>query len=83
MLERFEDEWAVLEADAETTFPVPRAWLPTNVKVGDVLRAQVVSGGDEGSLKLSIDADATTKRREAAETLQADAVKGPEGDIDL
>ena len=83
VLESFEDEWAVLEADAETTFPVPRAWLPENVKVGDVLSAEVASGGDEGSLKLAIDAEATTQRREAAEALQADAVKGPEGDIEL
>jgi len=54
-----------------------------NVKVGDVLSAEVASGGDEGSLKLAIDAEATTKRREAAEALQADVKKGPEGDIEL
>lgn len=26
-VEGFEDRWAVLEKDGETTFPVPRAWL--------------------------------------------------------
>lgn len=82
-VEGFENDWAVLEVDAETTFPIPRAWLPTNVKVGDVLSAEVASGGDEGSLAFAIDAEATTKRRKAAEALQADAIKGPEGDIDL
>ncbi len=54
-----------------------------NVKVGDVLSAEVASGGDEGNLKLAIDAEAMTKRREAAEALQADVKKGPEGDIEL
>lgn len=82
-VESSEGEWAVLEADAETTFPVSRVWLPENVKVGDVLSTEVASGGDEGSLKLAIDAEATTKRREAAEALQATAVGGPEGDIEL
>lgn len=57
VLESFEGEWAVLEADAETTFPAPRAWLPDNVKVDDVLSAEVASGGDEGRLKLAIDAE--------------------------
>ena len=57
VLESFENKWAVLEADAETTFPVPRAWLPENVKVGDVLSAEVASGGDEGSLKLALSLD--------------------------
>ncbi len=54
VLESFEGEWAVLEADADMTFPIPRAWLPENVKVGDVLSAKVASGGDEGSLKLAL-----------------------------
>lgn len=68
-VESFENEWAVLEADADIIFPVPRAWLPENIKVGDVLSAQVASGGDERSSKLVIDAEATTKSHGTSEAL--------------
>lgn len=83
VLERFEDEWAVLEADAKTTFPVPRSWLPSKVKEGDVLGVEVAGGGEETSLTFTLDAAATAKRWAAARALQKDAVKGPEGDIEL
>jgi hypothetical protein len=83
VVERFEDEWAVLEVDAETTFPVPRSWLPGSVKEGDVLLSKVESGEDEVSLRFTIDAEATAKRWDAARALEKDAVKGPEGDIEL
>lgn len=69
--------------DAETTFPVPRSWLLGSVKEGYVLLTEVESGEDEGSLRFTIDAEATAKRWDAARALQKDAVKGPEGDIEL
>lgn len=58
IIDRFEEDWAVLEYDDET-YNVPRALLPDNAKEGDVLR-----------ISLEIDQEETEKRREAIRKLE-------------
>lgn len=53
IIDRFEEEWAVLEYNGET-FNFPKALLPLEAKVGDVL-----------TLSLSIDEACTTKKKES------------------
>ncbi len=58
IIDRFEEDWAVLEYDDET-YNVPRALLPDNAKEGDVLK-----------ISLEIDQEETEKRKEAIRKLE-------------
>ena len=84
--------WAVLEDEGGHTFNVPRFWLPTDLKEGDVVvvEQQELVSEDELSfatgyrgLDIYIDSDATTARREHARNLRDRLPRGPEGDVDL
>ncbi len=60
IIDRFEEDWAVLEYDDETyKYNVPRALLPDNAKEGDVLR-----------ISLEIDQEEAEKRKEAIRKLE-------------
>lgn len=58
IIDRFEEDWAVLEYDDET-YNFPRALLPDNAKEGDVLK-----------ISLEIDQEETEKRKEAIRKLE-------------
>ncbi len=61
IIDRFEESWAVLELPDGTTFNFPRSLLPEEVKEGDILHFEV-----------SIDEEATRKRREHIQELLDD-----------
>lgn len=85
-LDRFEDnDQAVLELAVGLTMTVPRAWLPSNVQEGDVMRMRVTGSesGERSLLSFHIDAHETAERREAATNLRNSLPKGPEGDLEL
>ncbi|MDD4588432.1 MAG: DUF3006 domain-containing protein [Heliobacteriaceae bacterium] len=56
ILDRFEENWAVLEREDRTTFRLPRDLLPAGVREGDVL-----------SLTIRVDPETTAKRRETVQ----------------
>jgi len=61
-IDRFEGSgWAVLQDDQGQTFLVPRRWLPTEAREGDVvIETEQAPDADTVSLSLQID----TKRRD-------------------
>jgi hypothetical protein len=86
ILERFEDNgWAVLEVDANRSFPVPRAWLPKGVREGDALQARFEGGVEESELHFSIDPVATEELKSSlAEMEEKGRVpKAPPGDLEI
>jgi len=58
IIDRFEEEWAVIEHDGRGTFNLPRSLLPEEAREGDVL-----------CLELRIDKQATEQRRREIEEL--------------
>ena len=82
VLERFEEAWAVLEAAAGETFKVPRSWLPSTAKEGDVLSVSLESG-DESNLRFAVDLAETDARRQRANELRESLPQGPEEDLEL
>lgn len=83
VVDRFEDEWAVLEVAAGETFSVPKAWLPTGAEEGDVLHVSLENDAGKSSARFAIDPVATEERRQSAEALREGLPKGPEGDVEL
>ncbi len=57
IIDRLEDEWAVIEDDGQT-FNLPRKLLPDNAGEGDVIR-----------LTIEIDQEATRSRRQTINKL--------------
>lgn len=58
IIDRFEDDWAVIEGPGRVTFNLPRNLLPRNAKPGDVL-----------SIIVKVDQAATKERTEKARGL--------------
>ena len=88
VVDRFEDNnWVVLEREDGETFNVPRGWLSTYLKEGDVLKVKRLEDLREGVVQhflyLEIDEEAVESRREQARLKRDELVKGPSGDIDL
>ena len=93
VVDRLEDNnLVVLEDEAGHTFNVPRFWLPTDLKEGDVVvvEQQEVISEDEADfavgyrgLDIYVDADATVARHEHARNLRDRLPKRPEGDLKL
>ena len=63
IVDRFEGDWAVLEWNG-TTFNLPRAVLPKEVKEGDVLR-----------FSIEVDRNETESRRRRIKTLEGGLFK--------
>jgi hypothetical protein len=63
-IDRFEGaEWAVLEDEQAKTFLVPRRWLPTQAREGDVvIEAAQAPDADTVSLRLDLDPKAREER---------------------
>lgn len=58
ILDRMEEDWAIIETDKGVTFNLPRCVLPVDLKEGDVIKIQI-----------SIDTDATLQRSGKAKSL--------------
>jgi len=58
IIDRFEEDWAIVEIENRTTFNLPRSILPTDLKEGDVINIQV-----------TINSEATKQRSEKAKSL--------------
>lgn len=82
-LDRFEDEWAILEVEAGETFNVPKLWLPEAAAEGDVLKLSLETGSTQSAARFAVDAEETAARRQHARELQERLLKAPEGDFEL
>ena len=84
-VDRIEDgSWVVLEDGDARTFTVPRAWLPADVREGDVVSVSPEEDGD-GVLcvRFVIDPAARQERLQEAQRRRDRLPKGPKGDVSL
>ena len=82
-IDRFEDDkWAVLEGDGPRV-TVPRGWLPSAAREGDVLKT--IEHGEHGvsTVRFEIDPAARDARLEDARRLRDRIPPGPKDDISL
>ena len=85
IIDRFEgSEWAVLEDEQGKTFLVPRRWLPTQAREGDVVNETEQSPDDDTvSFRLELDPKAREERVARVKWLREQLPRGPKGDISL
>ena len=82
-IDRFEDgQWAVLESEGPR-ITVPRGWLPSTAREGDVLKATEIDGSGVSTVRFEIDSVARDARLEDARRLRGLIRSGPKGDISL
>jgi hypothetical protein len=69
IIHRFEGTaWVVLEDEQARTFLVPRRWLPTQAREGDVvIEAEQAPDADTVSIRLDLDPTAQDERRKGQE----------------
>lgn len=85
VVDRFEgNEWAVLEDERGRTFTVPRNWLPSGGREGDVLRASDQDAGAEArSIKFELDSAAREQQLGKARELRDRLPRAPKEDVSL
>jgi hypothetical protein len=83
-IDRFDGrDWVVLEDDAARTFHIPRSWVPAEAQEGDVLTIDTQDSATATALHITIDRDATARRRRQAEEIRQRLPRGPKGDVSL
>jgi hypothetical protein len=84
-IDRFESgDWAVLEDERAQTFRIPKPWLPSEAREGDVLTVSEERGSDGGqSLRFELDPTTHEERLAEARRLRDQLPRGPKGDISL
>ena len=84
-IDRFEGTtWAVLEDEDAKTFLVPRRWLPTEAREGDVvIETQQAPDADTVSVRLDLDPAAREECLKKMERLREQLPHGPKGDVSL
>ena len=85
IIDRFEGPaWAVLEDEQGKTFLVPRRWLPTDAREGDVVNeVEQAPDADTVSLRLDLDPKAREERLANLKRLRDQLPRGPKGDVSL
>ena len=83
IIDRFEDAaWAVLEDEQGKTFLVPRRWLPTQAREGDVVSAIAQPpDSDTVSLTFQLDPAAREERLARLKAQREQLPQGPQGDL--
>ena len=60
-IDRFEADWVVLEIRPSETFRIPRSWIPSGAREGDVVRVQGLEadmpGRPTGRSEVTVDPD--------------------------
>lgn len=84
-IDRFEeDEWAVLEDEHSRTFTVPRRWLPSEAREGDVVKlVQEEPGTGARVLRFELDPAARAEGLAEALRLRDRLPREPKGDLSL
>jgi hypothetical protein len=85
IVDRFEgSDWAVLEDEDAKTFLVPRRWLPTEAREGDVVNeSEQAPDADTVSLRLDLDPKAREERLANLKQQRDQLPRGPKGDVSL
>lgn len=83
VVDSIEDAWARIEAEDASRIQIPERWLPPNAKESTVVRIETSGQGDNRTIQITIDREATDARLEAARDLRKAIPKGATGDIDL
>ena len=84
-IDRFENgEWAVLENEGARTFKVPREWLPSTAREGDVLTTfEMAEGAGTRTIRFELDPVARDEQVAKARQRRDALPRGPKGDISL
>jgi DUF3006 family protein len=84
-IDRFEGgEWAVLEDERARTFTVPRDWLPSGAREGDVLKASdTPEETNAKTIRFELDSAAQDEQLTRARQRRDALPRGPKGDISL
>jgi hypothetical protein len=84
-IDRFEgSEWAVLQDENGRTFTVPRDWLPSGVREGDVLKQSgTAESASARAVRFELDPDAREEQLAKARAQRDALPRGPKGDISL
>ena len=83
-IDRFEGEWAVLEGEHARTFTVPREWLPSGAREGDVLTTfEMAEGAGTRTIRFELDPAARDEQLARARQRRDALPPGPKGDISL
>src|SRR5690606_36628776 len=84
IIDRFEEDLAVVEVDGERFLEVPRLLLPDGAGEDDVIRVRRSAEGAGLVLELEVDAEATAEAREEARRLVEELrARDPGGDLVL
>ncbi|HLU24889.1 MAG TPA: DUF3006 domain-containing protein [Longimicrobiales bacterium] len=84
IIDRFEEDLAVVEVDGERFLEVPRWLLPDGAGEDDVIRVRRSAEGAGLVLELEVDAEATAEAREEARRLVEELrARDPGGDLVL
>ncbi|MBI5507833.1 MAG: DUF3006 domain-containing protein [Deltaproteobacteria bacterium] len=83
IVDRFEGEWCVVEADGRSV-SLPRRFFPPSLGEGDVLEVRVTRLPEHALIEVAKDVLATTERKtRLARTLPRPGKGDPGGDLDL
>ena len=84
-IDRFEDgDWVVLEDPRARTFTIPRAWLPSTAREGDVVRCVLLDdAAGSRSVLFELDSAARAEQLARARELRDQLPRGPKGDVSL
>ena len=85
IIDRFEGtDWAVLEDERARSFNVPRQWLPSNAREGDVVQASEHEAGvATKSLRFELDPAARDAQLTNVRQLRERLPRAPKGDVSL
>jgi hypothetical protein len=86
IIDRYEDELAVVEVDGRGFVDLPRWLLPAGARADDVLAVTVEPGGgpERATITIARDAQATARARDAArEAVERLKRRDPGGDVTL
>jgi hypothetical protein len=84
-IDRFEgSDWAVLEDEHARTVTVPREWLPSGAREGDVLKlSSTAEGASAKTVHWELDPAARDEQLAKAHARRDALPRGPKGDISL
>lgn len=83
VLDRISSGVAHLESLDGTEFTLPATWLPSGAREGAALAVVVSTAGEDATIQITHDANATKLRAEGATALRESLKRGPAGDLDL
>jgi hypothetical protein len=83
-IDRFEEgDWVVLEDDQTRTFSIPRQWLPSEARPGDIVKVVQEREPQLQLLRIELDAGTRAERLGQALKLRSEIPSGPKGDVSI